>query len=175
MGQFGLFWLLLAAGCLLAGLYGAVLDEISYTVSHDYFGAFKFDQFGIPEVLRGRLGASSVGWHASWRMGIYIGVPALLVALIFPGSKDYLRQALIAFAVVMATGLVVGLGGLMVATCTITEANAPWFCVPERVTDPVAFQRAGMMYNRSYLGGALGILTAWAYLIVARFRLGRWS
>jgi hypothetical protein len=172
MEKFALFWALLVVGCLLAGLFGAVHNQISYTVSPDYFGAFKFDQFGIPEALRGRLGASLVGWHASWWMGIFLGVPVLLVALIFPGPKGYLRHALIAFAVVLATGLAVGLGGLLVATCTITEANASFFWVPERVTDPVAFERAGMMHDSSYLGGALGILTAWAYLLVARLRLG---
>jgi hypothetical protein len=106
-------------------------------------------------------------------MGIFLGVPVLLVALIFPGPKDYLRHALIAFAAVLATGLVVGLGGLLVATCAITEANASRFWVPERVADPVAFQRAVMMHDCSYLGGALGILTAWVYLIVARLWLGR--
>jgi hypothetical protein len=65
MGKFGLFWLLLSAGCVLAGLYGAVHNQISYTVSPDYFWTFKFDQFGIPEALRGPLGASLVGWHDS--------------------------------------------------------------------------------------------------------------
>ena len=48
-----LFPLLLAAGCIISGLYGAFHNQISYTVSPDYFHAFKFDQFGIPEPREG--------------------------------------------------------------------------------------------------------------------------
>src|SRR5205814_10033702 len=112
MGKVALFPVLLIAACLTAGLYGALHNQISYTVSPDYFHAFKFHQFGIPEQLRGRVGASIVGWHASWWMGLFIGVPVLLVGLILPGWKVYLSRCLIAFAVVAGTALLVGLGAL---------------------------------------------------------------
>ena len=49
------FHVLLAAGCLNAGVYGALHNQISFTVSPDYFFAFKFRQFGIPEEFRDRL------------------------------------------------------------------------------------------------------------------------
>ena len=62
-----------------AGGYGAVHNHISYTVSPDYFHAFKFHQFGIPPELRGRVGASIVGWHASWWMGLFVGIPVPVI------------------------------------------------------------------------------------------------
>jgi len=36
----------------------------------------------------------------------------------------------------------------------------PPFWIPESVQDRVAFLRAGYMHNASYLGGAIGLLTA---------------
>ena len=36
---------LLVFGCVIAGVYGALHDQISFTVSPDYFFAFKFHQF----------------------------------------------------------------------------------------------------------------------------------
>ncbi len=79
---------LLAAGCLISGFYGAAHNQISYTVSPDYFHAFKFIQFEMPANLHNRLGAAIVGWEASWWMGVLIGIPILSVALIMPGANS---------------------------------------------------------------------------------------
>ena len=172
MKKLTLFPLLLVTACLVAGLYGALHNQISYTVSRDYFYAFKFDQFDIPESERGRIGASIVGWYASWWMGLIIGIPVLLVGLILPGWKTYLTKCLIAFAVVAGTALVVGLAALVYASLTISGASLPDYWYPEGVVDKVAFARAGTMHNFSYLGGCIGIITGSLYLIVERLRLG---
>jgi hypothetical protein len=173
MVKIALFPLLLAAGCLVAGMYGALHNQISYTVSPDYFHAFKFHQFDIPPDLRGRIGASIVGWYASWWMGLVIGLPVLFVGLIVPGWKTYLGRCLAAFAVVVGTALITGLGALIYACLTISEASLPDFWYPDRVVDKVAFARAATMHNFSYLGGFLGILTAILYLIIERIRLAK--
>jgi hypothetical protein len=59
----------------MAGLFGALHDQMSYTVSSEYFAKFKFIQFhlldpGVPERIR----AAKVGFLASWWMGIPLGV-----------------------------------------------------------------------------------------------------
>jgi hypothetical protein len=171
MGKVLLFPVLLASGCLVSGLYGALHNQISYTVSPDYFHAFKFHQFRIPEELHGRVGASIVGWYASWWMGLLIGIPVLIVGLILPGWKVYLSRCLLSFAVVAGTALAVGLAALVYACLTITDAEAVGRWHPQGVVDAVAFARAGTMHNFSYLGGFLGIVTATIYLVAERIRL----
>ena len=168
MGKIVLFPLLLIAACVIAGLYGALHDQISYTVSPDYYFGFKFHRFDIPQHLQGRIGAAIVGWCASWWMGIFIGVPILIVGLIMPGWKMYLKHCLLAFGVVAATALLVGLGALVYASLTITESSLPGYWYPGQVADKVAFARAGMMHNFSYLGGFLGIITGSVYLVLVR-------
>jgi len=42
MRKLALFPFLLAAGCGISGLYGAAHDQISYSISPDYFHALKF-------------------------------------------------------------------------------------------------------------------------------------
>lgn len=54
MGKIALLPILLNRGLCHAGVYGALHHQISYTVSPDYFHAFKFHQLGIPERMRGR-------------------------------------------------------------------------------------------------------------------------
>jgi hypothetical protein len=173
MGKLPLFPLLLAAGCVVSGVYGAAHDQISYTVSPDYFHHLKFRQFDVPGYLHHRLGAALVGWHATWWMGLFIGIPLLTVGLVLPDARAYWTRSLVAFGVVAVTALVVGLGGLAYAYQTVTTpADFPWG-YPAGVTDEVGFARVGVMHNFSYLGGFLGILTGSAYLLVARRRLAR--
>jgi hypothetical protein len=169
--KFVLFFVLLAAACVIAGAYGALHDQISYTVSPDYFFAFKFHQFEIPTHLQGRVGAAIVGWQASWWMGLLIGPPVLVVAMIIPGWKAYVTRSLLALGVVALTTLLVGLGALVWATCTLTAEHLPEFWYPEGPVDRVAFARVGIMHNFSYLGGFIGIITGTMYLIIERIRL----
>jgi len=171
MAKLALFPVLLAAACIVAGIYGALHNQISYSLSPDYFFAFKFHQFAIPEDLRNRIGASIVGWYASWWMGLIIGVPVLLIGLILPDWRTYLAHGLLVFSVVVATALAVGLGALVYGYFTISAGALPNYWYPEEVGDRVAFARAGNMHNFSYLGGGIGIITGSAYLIVERLRL----
>jgi hypothetical protein len=106
-------------------------------------------------------------------MGLIIGVPILLVGLMMPDAKAYLSRILIAFAVVAATVLVVGLGALAHASSSITAFDLPDYWYPDGVTDRVAFARAGTMHNFSYMGGFVGIITASLYLVAERIRLTR--
>ena len=154
MAKLALFPVLLLAACLVAGLYGALHNQISYTVAPVYFHAFKFEQFEIPLNLHNRLGAAIVGWRASWWMGLIIGVPVLFVGLILPDWKTYASQCLLAFAVVAVTALLVGLAALVRA----------WFLGAS------TFDCALAMHNASYLGGFIGILTGSACLVAVRLR-----
>ena len=173
MAKASLFPVLLAAGCVISGVYGALHNQISYSVSPDYFDAFKFIQFDIPEGLQNRIGASIVGWQASWWMGLLMGTPVLLVGLLMPDARTYLTRVLIAYAVVALTALVVGLGGLLWAYCSITASNLPGYWYPAGATDRVAFARAGTLHNFTYLGGFLGSITGSLYLVAERVRLTR--
>jgi hypothetical protein len=162
---------LVIAACVFAGLYGALHNQLSYTVSPDYFHAFEFPQFRVAEP--GRLGTSLVGWRASWWMGILISTPLVLVGLVIPGWRAYCAHVMRSFVVVAGTALLTGLGALLYASLAISDSDIPAFSYPAGVVDKVAFARAGIMHNFSYLGGGLGVLTGSAYLAVARARLSR--
>lgn len=152
-----LFPALLCLGCILCGVYGAVHNQISYTVSPDFFHFQLFDLFDTPEALRNRLGASLVGWQGTWWMGFFVCTPVLLVGLILPGPMVYLTRCLMAFAIITATALFVGMTAMAYAV------SHPEVCG--------RFDCAGVMHNFSYLGGFLGIFTGSAFLIWERARI----
>ncbi len=162
---------LLLLACAVAGLYGMLHNQISYTVAPEYFTQFKFDQFGIPASLRNRLGASIVGWRAAWWMGLLIGMVLVPFGLLIPGWQQYLRTMLQTFFVVALTTLTVGLGALAYAYATFTPANIGPYSA--RITQPLAFARAGHMHNFSYIGGLIGIVVGVVFVLVQRWRIGR--
>jgi hypothetical protein len=152
---------MLFVACLMAGAYGAVHNQISYSVSPDYFHVFKFHQFRIPPVLQNRWGAATVGVEASWWMGILVGIPIILAGRKIPEIKAASRRILFGFVMVIATALAVGLGALGLACAIITPDLISGLRLPEQVSDRVAFARAGVMHDAGYLGGFLGIVTGW--------------
>jgi len=166
--------LLFIIACLLAGLYGVVHNQVSFTVAPEYFTKFKFYQFGVHDLqastsrpISSRGLASGIGWAASWWMGLVIGVVLIPLGLVIPGPARYFWSMVRVFGLVILTTLVVGLLALLVAFVivdpeTVTEIER----YGNQITDDAAFVRAGTMHNFSYLGGVIGIITG----IIAIFR-----
>lgn len=163
----------LVFACLLAGTYGALHDQLSYTVAPSYYHDFKFIQFAVDPALQNRLGASMVGWKASWWMGLLIGLPIYLAGLFVRGNAEFCRQYLRAAFAVVATALLMGLAALAISVATIDAQHLPGWMTGRLVSDPVAFARAGTMHNFSYLGGGVGLLFGLALMILAARRSRR--
>ena len=174
MKKFLVFISLVLIAILLAGLYDAVHNQISYTVSPEYFTKFKFGQFGLDGLnLPDRLRASIVGFLASWWMGIPIGFLVGVVGFIHQRHRRMFKVSLWSFGVVIAFTLLFGLCGLLYGyfeTRTINLANYQGWFIPDDVKDLRRFLCAGYMHNSSYLGGTLAILVGWIFQTVVRIK-----
>jgi hypothetical protein len=156
---------LLLFSCVVAALYGALHNQISYSVSAAYFHEFKFVQFHVDPALHGRSGASLVGALASWWMGLILGLPLFLVALFIRGDGLFWRSYMKAAVIVVGVALLVGLGALAYAMLAIGPDTLPGWMAGREVSEPVAFARAGIMHNFSYLGGLVGAGMGLGYLV----------
>jgi hypothetical protein len=152
----------------MAGIYGFLHDQISYTVSPEYFTHLKFAQFNIPKALHNRIGAGLVGIKATWWMGIVIGIVLIPIGLIIPGWKNYLQIMLRAFVYVSVTALIIGIIALVYGLMTYNIHNFPPFNIPAGVTDPVKFAVVGNMHNFSYIGGLAGMIVGIIYIIIQK-------
>lgn len=161
---------LIAVACLLAGVYGMVHNQISYTVGPDYFHAFKFRQFNIAEALPYRLGAAIVGWRASWWMGLVIGVPIAAVALAMPTVQQMVRAFLLAVLMVVGIALAFGVASLAIP---VDPSQYHHFSIPSGVADAEGFARAGLMHNTSYFAGIVGLVVGVVFMLVAVIRARR--
>lgn len=150
--------LLFAAACVLAGTYGMLHNQVSYTVAPEYFTKFKFDQFRTPPALPDRVAAAIVGWRASFGVGGLVALFVVPAAYAAGDVRSLIRLSLRGFAITLAVAAAIGLLALAVSFVMVREDNVP--AIVERygniMDDPVAFWRAGTMHNFSYLGGAIG-------------------
>jgi vacuolar-type H+-ATPase subunit I/STV1 len=162
---------------LLAGFYGVVHDQISYTVSPEYFTKFKFTQFGMAELnLPDRDRAAIVGFLASWWMGLPIGLLVGGCGFLHPGFKPMCKFTLLSFAVVMGITMLFGGGGLLFGfyqTRTFNPNDYQGWYIPAEVIDLRQFFCVGYMHNASYLGGTLGIFAGCIYQLIAHIKSNR--
>ena len=158
----------------VAGVYGILHNQISYTVSPEYFTAFKFEQFRLEDTaIPERIRASMVGFYASWWMGFPIGILAGIIGFIQRGYRRMLVVSLQAMAVAVAFTLVFGLLGLLYGYIQTSYYSVgdykDWF-IPANLQDPRRFLCAGYMHNSAYLGGVLSIPFAWVYQLYIRVK-----
>lgn len=160
---------LIGFACCVAGLYGMIHNQISYTVAPEYFTAFKFRQFRISDTLPPRLGAALVGWQASWWMGALIGAPIGMATLFLPTLAQMATVFLRVTLLVVAITLALGCASLLIPVGPDIIALIP---IPQGVVDSRAFARAGLMHDSSYLAGILALLIglAWVLRSVRRAR-----
>lgn len=159
MANWRTFLALLALGVVTAGVFGALHNQLSYSVGASYFHDLKFPQFRIGEDLQNRLGAALVGWRASWWMGLVIGIPAFGLGLLTMKRREtFLSGGLSAIGAVLFVVLVGAMGGLILGLLAPSVASE--LPIPDSVIDTESYLRAALMHDGAYLGGLAGLPVA---------------
>lgn len=161
------FGLLIFIAIGAAALYGILHNQISYTVSPEYFSKFKFRTFELTDIdLPERVRASIVGFYASWWMGVPIGALIAMPGFAQRGYQNMFRITLRAMLLAVGFTLLFGVCGLVfgyyeTASIDISEYGN-WY-IPSDVENLRGFLCAGYMHNSAYLGGTMSIIVGWIY------------
>lgn len=176
--KIGVYFLMLILAAVVAGIYGMLHDQISYTFSEEYFTQFKFKQFGVPWAYETpRLGAAYVGALATWWMGILVFIVLGFFGFMFHSPRQMAGNLSKSFLVVILVALLTGFAGLALGYYQVNEKTVSHYTqwVRPGVTNPVQFIRVGFMHNASYLGGLIGLLSGIAYLVICKLRYSKLS
>ncbi|MCR4317519.1 MAG: hypothetical protein NUW37_14360 [Planctomycetes bacterium] len=151
---------------VLCCVFGMLHNQMSYSVSAEYFTKFKFIQFRLADSESSeRWRAAIVGLLASWWMGIPIG---LVMSSAARSRREPSRTFVIAAKMMIATLVVTvcfSLTGLLIGFFVAGPERPAWFHFDE-VEDARSFLRAGWMHNFSYLGGVVMMIVWVVYAIV---------
>ncbi len=144
-----------------AAVFGALHNQISFTIGASYFYDVKFAQFGIDPIVQNRISASIVGALASWWMGLLMGLPAFALGYVTQaGRRRYFYAGLKAIWIATSIAAIAAFIGL--AFGQIADINTLVGYLPniDAFSDPEGFVRAAIMHEASYFGGAIGALAA---------------
>lgn len=164
-------------GALVAGIYGILHDQITYTISNEYFTKFKFDQFAHanPGFGGNRVFASVIGFLATWWIGCIMGW-VLARLSIFADGSTHLPSVLIwkQFLLMLGIAILAGVAGYLVATFWKgIEDRELWreFETFYDIQNLRAFVKVGMVHNASYIGGVIGGIVAVVNLLIQKRRI----
>jgi hypothetical protein len=155
-------------GAVLAGIYGALHDQLSYSISEEYFTKVKFHQFSYADFgLHRRIFAAEVGFLASWWVGMIVAW--FLARLGLTELPEPPRRACIvtAFSIVFLTAIVVGAGGLAIGVARTSSGDLRGWDEWQRaleLTNLRGFVIVAHLHDASYLGGLLGLIAAAIYV-----------
>jgi hypothetical protein len=163
-------------GAGVAGVYGMVHDQITYTISPEYFTAFKAQQFrymdfGWPE----RVYVAQIGVMATWWVGFIAGWFLARLTVPHVPREVAVRWCRQAFAVLIGVALLAGLAGAGVGWWEtrhgVDAAAGDWldFAHNHGVREVRGFIQVACIHNGSYLGALLG-LTGACFFVRRRVR-----
>ena len=172
--KLGAFATYLVLAVLVAGLFGAVHDQISYTVSYEYFAKFKFMQFAwLGSGQADRVRVAEIGFMASWWMGIPLGFLTGIAGFVHREIAQMRRALWLSLPLIAGFTLLFALSGLVygfLVTANLDLADYPERFIPPVLEQPRRFICVGYMHNCAYLGGALAIPVAWVFHLLYRRR-----
>jgi hypothetical protein len=164
------------AGFLVAGVYGAIHDQISYAISPEYFTKLKFRQFHWADVgLPPRAFASEVGFIASAGVGLFAGWFLARVGLDQVPAVDRRRIAARAFGIMLASAAIAGALGAC-AGCFASRGDlGGWRSMQTELElrDLPSFVMVAWIHAGGYVGAAIGLIAAIWHVRRMRMRAER--
>jgi len=173
MRKFAIFCLIVLVATVVASIYGVGHDQVTYSISPEYYTKFKFIQFNLADsaaaqhMTQPRSAVVLTGVKATWWMGVLIGVVLGLVAFIFPDADSMFSYALRALGLVLLVTIVAGVVGGFYGQHMLAKEGVSWW-MPADLRDRTAYITVGSIHNFSYVGGMVGLLVGIVFLVLRK-------
>lgn len=155
---------------LLAGTYGIIHDQITYSISHEYFTKFKFVQFHIYQdelqvpLRNPRLIVAKIGFLATWWVGLLVGLSQSITGLIFKNTRTMIRIVSKAIILNLFITFLFGVAGYIYGEFLLRKIPENWF-QPENLVNIQRYLIVGSIHNFGYLGGVAGLVAGMIFQI----------
>ncbi|QHL86968.1 hypothetical protein GU926_05760 [Nibribacter ruber] len=178
--KFRMLYLIIFLSTLIGGVYGILHDQITFTISNEYYTKLKFYQFGLEYFIANspRVGVAIVGFLATWYLGLAAGIILGLIFFLFPSPKLMLSVTLKALGIALAIAFFTPIIGVpayfledyLDSTSMESYSFVDTGFVPAdvKITEGFSYILVGFVHGFSYLGGLLGVLAGimfqiWTY------------
>lgn len=165
--KFLTIFLIAGFASLLAGLYGILHDQITYSISPEYYTKFKFIQFNLNEEYYSiREKVAIVGFSATWWFGLFLGLILGISGLRHKDWKIMFKVSMKSIFIALIIAFIVGIIGLFYGKLILSEqpkSEFPHWFIPHNLIDFKDFIAVGSMHNFSYVGGIIGLIFGIVY------------
>lgn len=151
-------------GAVAAGIYGILHDEITFSISPEYFTRLKFLQFGYADFgFPGRIFVAEIGFLATWWVGFFAAW--FLARITVPAFSPNMALRRTAQGFLIVTGFALAafvIGYLLGVVRTSYFDYSGWRNLASSigVVDVSSFVRVAYIHYASYLGGLIGLVVA---------------
>ena len=140
----------------MASLYGFLHDQITFSISEEFFTKFRFNDYNMPHSWHPRAKAGMIGILNAWKTGIPFGIILTAVGRIHKNTHKLMMYTFYTYLVTFfMTAVFSTIAIYMPAPEEMIELVKS---MPVNITDPVAFQRVVRINNFGYIGGIIGML-----------------
>jgi len=180
MNKFFALVLIIVIGTVLGSLYGVLHDQITYSISHEYYTKIKFIQFGLNEWGLGqnigtkeapnikldnpRLGVTIVGIIATWWVGFLSAALLGFLGIIQRNGKEMFDTVMKAFFIMVMVALIIGILGFFCGKILFTYSYIHWH-LPSDIIEIEKFVVVAFIHNFSYIGVIIGLVIGITYSI----------
>ena len=151
------------AGTLIAGAYGIIHDQITFSIGPEYFTRFKFEQFAWADVGLGqRFFVATIGFLATWWVGLIAGW--ILARRLVPSAtrRVAIQNVSLGFGIIFLSAVIFGAGGFLYGRLFGLSADystkLEWMFQEYGIENRRAFMTVGYIHNAGYLGGVVGLV-----------------
>lgn len=150
------FLVLVVLSSVLAGLYGALHDQLTYSISPEFFTDYRFQIFNIDPAMDDRLGAAIVGFKNTWKVGAVLGGILALVGMLHPTFEEMYKYTLQSFLITLAAAFMATLLGIAFIRSVDIPADQMEI-MSGSIDNPAKFSKVVMVNNFGYVGAIIGM------------------
>jgi hypothetical protein len=137
---------------IISGLYGALYDQITYSVSSEFFTKMRFPQPYIEGSLNERWEVAKIGFKNTWTVGLALGFfLSLTGGLLHADNKKMFYTSIKCFFLAMFVAFFFGMLAFLFCETPVD------ITIENNVVDKAAFNKVTCMNNYSYVGGVIGM------------------
>lgn len=151
---------------VIASIFGIIHDQITYTISPEYYTKFKFSQFGLNSVpIKGneRYLVSITGIIATWWVGLILGITFSISSLLLKTWKIMLRISFSAMIMTIIITAIAALVGYLYGKFILINSDSLMNIYD--VQDFNNFIAVDSIHTASYIGGFVGMFLGIIYIV----------
>lgn len=147
-----------------ASVFGVIHDQVTFSISPEYYTHLKFSQFGLDFYGNdnNRLLVIIVGILATWWIGLIMGIIFSLMSLFLKSPKEMIAKSIRAVLITLLVTIITSFVGYLYGRFILINTNGLMNIYG--VEDFENFLIVGSIHNYSYIGGGIGTIVGIIYI-----------